>query len=371
MALPFKDAIDLALFELRNAVVQNLAGAPATAKAGLMYFDTAKAGLYINNGTAWRPTDAALLSDGSILNTALATNPLLRSNHSGTQLSSTISDFSSAVKQVSLDQMTGPAGPVSMNSQPLNNLGLSTAASSAVRYDQVNQLIAQAVAGQTAIKNPVRLLASTNLSLSGAATIDSVTANNGDRVAAVNQTTGSQNGIYIVNTSGAWSLATDANSNTSWVEGTEFLVAEGTQYGGSIFRQTTSGAITIGTTTLTFVQTAKINTYTADGSTLSLTGQQFSVRYGAGAGITTNANGLAEDNTVFARKYSQTITGDGNTTSFNINHNFAMSDVIVQVKDSSGNVDFTDINTANVNYATVSFGSAPPNGTTYRVTALG
>ncbi len=41
--------------------------------------------------------------------------------------------------------------------------------------------------------------------------IDGYTLQNGDRVLVKNQATSSQNGIYVVNTAGAWSRSLDAD----------------------------------------------------------------------------------------------------------------------------------------------------------------
>ena len=298
---------------------------------------------------------------------ALATNPLARANQTGTQNAATISDLKTTVTGYTIDLFAVPVNPVNFNGQTLTGLATATVASGAVRLDQVQQLISAAISGQSAIKTPVRLLTSSNISLSGLQTIDGVNANAGDRIAVAGQSTGSQNGIYVA-ASGAWALATDANSNTSFQEGTEFLVSEGTLYGGSIFRCTNQGAITIGTTTLTFVQTAKINTYSADETTLHQTGNQFSAKLGAG--LVSNASGITVDTTVVARKFSQNITGDGNTTTFTVTHGLNSTDVIVQLRDSSGAIDYADIQNTNATTTTITFGTAPANNTVYRVTCL-
>lgn len=369
MAIPIRQATDYNQNEIRNVILQNLGGAPSNPKVGQVYFNTATPPMgFIWNGLVWRPMDAAGLTDGSVPIAALATNPLARANQTGTQASSTISDLAVTVQSYTLDKFGAPVAPISWNGQTLTGLANAVAATGAVPLSQVQSLIAAAVAGQTAIKNPVRALASANVTASATQTIDGVALNVGDRVALQSQSTGSQNGIYIV-ASGAWSLATDSNTNTSFQEGSEFLVSEGTVYGGTIWRCTNTGAITIGTTTLTFVQTAKINTYTADELTLHVTGTQFSAKLAAG--LTTAAGGITIDTTVVNRKFSANITGDGTTTSFVVTHNLGTVDVIAQLRDSTNLVDYADITNSGVNTTTVTFGTAPPNGTAYRLTCTG
>lgn len=101
-------------------------------------------------------------------------------------------------------------------------------------------------------KASVRVATTANLSsLSGLLTIDGVTVSAGDRVLVKNQTTASQNGIYVA-ASGSWSRALDADTTdmlecSSWI-----YVREGTTNKGKIFRLTTTHPITVGTTALNY-----------------------------------------------------------------------------------------------------------------------
>jgi hypothetical protein len=52
----------------------------------------------------------------------LATDPLARANHTGTQTASTISNFDTQVRTSRLDQMAAPTAAVSLNSQKITNL---------------------------------------------------------------------------------------------------------------------------------------------------------------------------------------------------------------------------------------------------------
>jgi hypothetical protein len=52
----------------------------------------------------------------------LATDPLARANHTGTQTASTVSDFDTQVRTSRLDQMAAPTAAVSANSQKITNL---------------------------------------------------------------------------------------------------------------------------------------------------------------------------------------------------------------------------------------------------------
>lgn len=90
-------------------------------------------------------------------------------------------------------------------------------------------------------------------------TMDGVTLVANDRVLLKNQSTGSQNGIYVVGTVGGGTApltrATDANTSAQVTAGMQVFVSEGTANGNLVFTLTTDDAITLGTTSLTFTQT--------------------------------------------------------------------------------------------------------------------
>lgn len=83
--------------------------------------------------------------------------------------------------------------------------------------------------------------------------IDGVTLATGDRILLKNQTTGSENGIYTVNASGAPTRATDADAGAELVNATVY-VSEGSSLADTQWTCSTNAPITIGTTALTFVQ---------------------------------------------------------------------------------------------------------------------
>lgn len=96
-----------------------------------------------------------------------------------------------------------------------------------------------------------------NKTLSGLAAIDGITPSAGDRILVPDNTTGSENGIYEA-ASGAWTRAEDFDNagNDGIRGGISVYVQEGTNHGTTEYVLTTTGAITIGSTALTFVQGA-------------------------------------------------------------------------------------------------------------------
>lgn len=110
-----------------------------------------------------------------------------------------------------------------------------------------------AVTSQSQWKDPVKYVATGTLSLTGPATPDGTAVVTGDRV--LYAATGADRGIYIANTAGAWTRAPDANTSALVLSGMTVLVTDGTTPNkNTIWTLTTTGAIVLGTTALTFAQ---------------------------------------------------------------------------------------------------------------------
>lgn len=181
-----------------------------------------------------------------------------------------------------------------LNSQKITGLADGTAATDAATFGQLSA----AVAGFD-WKEPVRAATTANIAtLAGGApnTVDGVTLANGDRILVKNQSTASQNGVYTVTTvgtgaNGTWARAGDMDSAAE-INRATVLVTEGTDARGDIYQQTATVA-TLGTDTVTWTKVSEGNqTYTADGTTITLSGTQFSITSG-GVGATQLATGVA------------------------------------------------------------------------------
>lgn len=139
------------------------------------------------------------------------------------------------------------------------------------------------------VKASVRVATTANITLSAVQTIDGVTLVAGDRVLVKDQTTASQNGIYVVSAS-AWTRATDADTSAKVTSGMFTFVEEGTTNADSGWVLTTNNPITLDTTSLAFAQFSGAGQITA-GNGLTKTGNTLNV--GAGTGIVANADDIA------------------------------------------------------------------------------
>lgn len=106
--------------------------------------------------------------------------------------------------------------------------------------------------GTLGVKAPVRVASVTNLTLSGTQTIDGVAVVSGDRVLAAGQTDPVDNGIWEVST-GSWTRAPDFDGTRDVMGGTVIVVAEGGVYTGALFRISSTGDLTPGTNSISFV----------------------------------------------------------------------------------------------------------------------
>lgn len=96
--------------------------------------------------------------------------------------------------------------------------------------------------------------------------IDGVTLATGDRILLKDQTTGSENGIYTVNATGAPTRAADANTSIAVTAGLVVLVTEGTVNADSIWILTTNDPIVLGTTALVFARVGNLTVEESDGT---------------------------------------------------------------------------------------------------------
>ncbi len=104
--------------------------------------------------------------------------------------------------------------------------------------------------GSLAMKPPVTVVTTTNQTLSGTPTIDGQATTAGTSIALLTaQTTGSENGPWVVQ-AGAWTRPTwyPSGGTTQAFQFITTIVRLGTIYQGSMWRMTTSGAVTIDTT---------------------------------------------------------------------------------------------------------------------------
>jgi hypothetical protein len=102
----------------------------------------------------------------------------------------------------------------------------------------------------------VRAVATSNITLSGTQTVDTVSLVASDPVLVIGQTDGTQNGAYRV-ASGAWTRHESFDTDSEMVPGQEFFVAEGSETNRGRWHFTNPVTPTVGVTILSFSRYAR------------------------------------------------------------------------------------------------------------------
>lgn len=272
-------------------------------------------------------------------------------------------------------------------------------------------------------KQPVRVATTTSGTLSSdfanGSSVDGKSLVTGDRILIKNQTTKSENGIYVVKASGTPDRAADADAYTELLSAT-VLVAEGTANHDLAFTQTEE--LTSLSSDQTWVQFGGGSAYTADENGIHLASGVFSIkldgttlqtsgsglRIGSGAagnglgessgvlavntgtasatgleissdivriasaGLTTGLTGgsgsaIGVDYSVVQKRVAANV-GDGSSTSIAVTHGLGTRDVSVEVYRNSSPWDtiLCDVERNSTSQITLKFATAPASNA-YRV----
>jgi hypothetical protein len=416
MARKFLTPIDLTKNELQNAVIQNLAADPSTPVAGQVYYNTSANEMRIYNGTAFEAiglngvtataaeinilagtlvsatelnyVDGVTSSIQTQINTkSPSANPTFTgivdvaatgsirfdgATADANKTTLTVVD-PTAGRTISLPNATGTVAllenklhdfalataAVDYNNQKITNLADPTNAQDAANKRYVDAAVV-GIDWKASVRAATAVAGTLATSFANGQVIDGVTLATGDRILIKDQATGSENGIYTVNATGAPTRATDADTSAEITASFAVFVEEGTANADSGYTLTNNGAVTVGTTALTFTQFTGLGQITA-GAGLTKTANTLDV--GAGTGITVNANDVAIDTAVVVRKYAVAI-GDGSATSITVTHNLNTRDVTVGVYSATSTYDevMCDIQHTTVNTVTLLFSVAPTAG---------
>ena len=219
-------------------------------------------------------------------------------------------------------------------------------------------------------KDSCRVAAQTNLNLSSpGASIDGITMSVGDRVLVKAQTLGPENGIYIWN-GAAVSMTRSLDANTAAeLEQAIVTVEEGTSAGTS-WRQSVVNFV-LETGTVTWIQFG-----TAVGAASETSSGIAEIATQAETDTGTDDQRIVTPLKLNAwankTRRAQATIGDGTSTQFDVNHNFATRDVIVQVYQATGNYEQVncDVSLPSTNSARLNFAAAPA-ANAYRVVVMG
>ena len=426
MATKFVTNLDLVQNQILNGRFESVASDPASDNfEGRLIYNTTEDTIKVYTGSAWRKMLHAVSSVGdaseaitvSESNGAVTITPNLATG--------TDDGVMSASDKAKLDASTSEA----YNNRLVIRDGAGQAKFSTPTDDAHAATKGYVDAARSGLDVKQSVRAATTIPINIASdledgdVIDGVTLATGDRVLVKNQSSGSENGIYVVAACGAASRATDADTSTEVTSGMFTFVEEGTTNADSGWVLTTNSTIVLGTTPLAFAQFSGAGQITAgagltkSGNTIDAVGTADRITVNADSidiastyigqssintvgtiangtweatdvGIAyggTNASTEADARTnlaaggtqgsgvsvpVLARVVAKTI-GNGSLTSFGIQHGLGTRDVIVQVYDAATyDTVICDVVRTDANNVTCSF-SVAPSSNAYKVVITG
>lgn len=247
----------------------------------------------------------------------------------------------------------------------LRNLPVPVASDEPARLADLNS----AVEG-LAWKDACRVATQANVNLaSPGATVDGIALTAGDRVLVKVQTSGADNGIYVWNGAAvAMTRALDA-STIEELEQAVTSVEEGTS-AGTTWRQSVVNFV-LGTDPVTWMQfgssvgaASETSAGIAEIATQAETdGGTDDLRFVTPLKLNTWASKV---------RRAQATIGDGAATQYDVTHNFATRDVIVQVYQAAGSYEQVNCDVAlpSTNTVRLNFAAAPATNA-YRVVVMG
>lgn len=260
--------------------------------------------------------------------------------------------------------MTQVTNGLEMLGTRISGLGAASDPNDAATWAQVQNI----VAGLT-MHNSVRVKTVGNSALSGAVNVDGVVVATGDRVLVGSQTDGTQNGIYVANSGGVWTLAADAKIGTIKA-GAMLIVQEGAVNADTLWVLTNDGAIT-GSTSQNWTKFQAGQTVSA-GNGVSITNGVISLVIGAGLVLDGTSLRFDPSYGFSAHKYAVAIPAGA--TKVSINPGLGTADFVYTLYNTAtaGHaykaVDDSDVVSAT--QIDFTFGTAPVAGQ-WRVVVLG
>jgi hypothetical protein len=327
MAQKFLTNIDLNSNQLINAKFEALATNPSSGNfEGRMYFNTATFTVMVYANGAWRKSVHSIASGGG----AGIAEALTVSESNGTvTLTLAVADADSAGLLTAaffgdLNDATSSATANKLAKRDANGT-ISVATPTADGHAATKGYVDAARSGLD-VKQSVRVATTAAVLLASGLEngdeIDGVTLATGNRVLVKNQGTASENGIYVVQATGAAVRATDFDGTGEVSGGAFTFVEEGTVNADSGWVVTSNGAITVGTDAIAWAQFSGAGQVTA-GNGLTKSGNTIDA-VGTAGRISVSSDAIDIDSTYVGQSTITTLgtiaTGTWAATDVGVDH---------------------------------------------------
>jgi len=284
---------------IKKRAASGSAGAPSSLNPSELAFNEADLKLYYGFGDTGSNEASSIITvggSGAFFNktdtrnanivlagptTGSAAAPTFRSLVAGdipSITSSKVSNFNTTVQANRVDQLAAATNPVT---------GVTPTADTHFAIKSYVDGVAQGLD----IKEAARVATTANITLSGTQTIDGVAVSADQRVLVKNQSTSSENGLYLCKAS-TWARTSDLAAGSD-AKSVFVFISEGSTQADQGFVQTADTA-TVGTNGLTFTQFSGGGNLTA-GNGLDKSGNEFSVDLKSNGGLVIESTELAVD----------------------------------------------------------------------------
>lgn len=326
--------IDMNKNEIQNAVIQQLAAAPANPVKGLYYFNTTDNTLYVYNGTVWRDALANGVNNYNELTNIPITN--LSSN--------------TTISNAGIYKLTTSGITVTVNTAEVSGTG------ALIIYDGTTAVVVKAdtiykIGSTGIITNYVEANSAITAATKAKITYDSkgLVTGGADLQASDIPDLSS---TYLAATlkganNGIAELGADGKVPSSQLPSYVDDVIEGYYYNSKFYEDAEHTTEITPTTGKIYVDISTNKSYRWSGT------------------------GYIEISQATIHKYIGTITGDGSTTTFTITHNLNSKDLVINVYDASTYEDvIVNITRTSTSAITVNFAVAPTVGNDYKVVVI-
>ena len=302
---------------IKKRAASGSAGAPSSLNPSELAFNEADLKLYYGFGDTGSNEASSIITiggSGAFFNKTdtRTANRILAGPTTGSAAAPTFRALVAA-DLLKLNEFTAPDGSVSLNSQKITNLATPTADGDAASKSYVD-----GVSQGLDVKDSVVAATTANITISSALnngdTLDGVTLSTNDRVLVKDQSSASENGIYVVGSSPA--RADDLAAGVDAAGMFTFVEQGSTNADKGFVCTSNKGSAVVGTNNLAFSQFSGAGNLTG-GDGITKSGNEFSVDLKSNGGLVIESTEVAVD--LGASSITGTLAvsdgGTGSTTS--------------------------------------------------------